>query len=133
MTIRSTKSLTGRTVLLVDDDTDAREPLGDALELAGATVLTAPNGLEALRMLKAGVRPDVMAVDLDMPLMDGQTFCEACDGDPALASIPRVLLTANPYAAFFHSRALVVLGKPVDVVQVIDTLARMCDAQPLAA
>lgn len=133
MTIRSTKSLTGRTVLLADDDSDARCLLADALELAGARVLTAGNGLEALRVLADGARPDAMLVDLDMPLMDGQTFCERCDADDALARIPRVLLTANPYAAFFHSRALMVLGKPADVAQVIDHLARVCDAQPLAA
>lgn len=41
--------------------------------------------------------------------------------------------STNPYAAFFHSRALWVLAKPADVVEVIDSLARMCDARPLAA
>ncbi|MBL8956859.1 MAG: response regulator [Myxococcaceae bacterium] len=124
--------LVGRTVLLVDDDTDARAAFEELLTTVGCKVLTAANGLDALDLLKAGARPAVMVVDLEMPLMDGQRFCEACDKNSSFASIPRVLLTANPYAAFFHSRAYRVYSKPADTGAVLASLATVC-ALPRAA
>lgn len=131
MATRST--LEGQTILLVDDDKDVREAIADALGQAGCTVITAANGVEALELLRRGARPHAMLVDLDMPLMDGRTFCETCDRDSELWRIPRVLLTANPYAAFFHSRAWMVLAKPVDMSRVVESLSTVLGSHRLAA
>ncbi|MBK7864593.1 MAG: response regulator [Archangiaceae bacterium] len=125
--------LTGCTILVIDDDADARELLAEALRHAGCTVLGAANGLEALAQLEQGAKPAAMLVDLDMPLMDGRVFCEYCDAVPALAAIPRVLLTGNPHAAFFLSRARRVLSKPADTDLVLETLCLVCQPVALAA
>lgn len=120
-------------MLVVDDDKDTRDALVDVLGHFGCTVLTAGNGVEALEVLKKGQRPDAMLVDLDMPLMDGRVFGEACDAEPELAAIPRVVLTANPYAAFYLSRARMIIDKPFDPKRVVEALAMVCDVMPVAA
>lgn len=58
--------------------------------------MTMRNGLEALEYLRLGGRPAAILVDLHMPLMDGESFCVACDADPRLGKIPRLLISANP-------------------------------------
>jgi hypothetical protein len=64
-------------VLVVEDDPDIRDFVADALSIDGYAVLTAGNGLEALRLLDEQ-RPDVVLLDLRMPVMDGPTFARRC-------------------------------------------------------
>ena len=92
-----------RSILLVDDDEALRDVLTEALIDEGFTVSSSANGLEALTTLRAGLRPDVILLDLMMPIMDGWAFREEQSRDPALASIPVVVVTA------VHS-----LHKPID-------------------
>lgn len=62
-------------VLIVDDDPDVRESLRDAIESSGPfAVITAENGRRALDLLEGGARPDVILLDLSMPVMDGRAF-----------------------------------------------------------
>jgi len=125
--------LSGRTVLVVDDCSDTRTVLCEALEGEGATPIPAGDGVEAMKLLLEGLRPSAMLVDLDMPLMDGRLFCEACDASEELRAIPRVILTGNPHAAFFMSRAMLVLPKPVDVGEMLGTLGMVCRVLKRAA
>jgi CheY-like chemotaxis protein len=83
-------------VLIVDDDRDIRETLGDLLHDEGFDVEAAWNGESALARLQAGFRPDVIVLDIMMPRMDGLTFRSLQRSHPALASIPVVGLTAFP-------------------------------------
>ena len=83
-----------RSVLVVDDDAALREALADALTDEGYAVSACVNGLEALVALRAGLRPDVIVLDLMMPVMDGWRFREEQARDPDLASIPVVVITA---------------------------------------
>lgn len=64
-------------VLVVDDDPDIRDFVADALSIDGYAVITAADGLEALRLLDER-RPDVVLLDLRMPVMDGPTFARRC-------------------------------------------------------
>jgi CheY-like chemotaxis protein len=64
-------------VLVVDDDADILELVADTLGFEGYEVSIALNGLEALRSLDAR-RPDVVLLDLRMPVMDGPTFARRC-------------------------------------------------------
>jgi CheY-like chemotaxis protein len=125
--------LWGREVLVVEDDSDVRSVLCEALEAEGARPLAAAHGVEALKLLMEGARPAAMRVDLDLPLMDGRLLCEACDAAEELRAIPRVIVTGNPHAAFFMSRALLVLPKPVDVAEVLATLGTVCRVLKRAA
>ncbi len=86
---------TGAAVLLVDDDVDILEALAMALEAAGYATLAAHNGMEALALLRSGVRPCVILLDLMMPIMSGWAFREEQLRDPELASLPVVVLTGD--------------------------------------
>src|SRR2546425_196034 len=63
-------------VLVVEDEESIREVIRDVLEDRGFLVKAAPNGAEALRMLET-VRPDVVVLDLLMPVMHGWDFMES--------------------------------------------------------
>ena len=62
-------------VLIVDDTPDCLEPLARLLQLSGHAVQCATDGMEALASL-ARTRPDVIVLDLMMPVMDGVSFLE---------------------------------------------------------
>lgn len=80
-------------VLIVEDDVDTRHRLRSMLERDGWTVTEAENGLEGLLALETR-RPDVVLLDLTMPVMDGFTFLERLREQPDCALLPVVVLTA---------------------------------------
>lgn len=112
------------TVLVVDDDPESLAAATDLLQSAGYSVITANNGLQALQELQAGLRPRAMLIDLSMPTMDGRTFCEICDTEPAYAKIPRIIVSADRNARAMRYRARAVMPKPVDGTALLDTLVR---------
>ena len=79
-------------VLIVDDTPDCSDPLARLLRRRGHTVVCAPGGMEALALL-AGFRPDVIVLDLMMPVMDGVSFLEALRGDPERKDIRVVVFS----------------------------------------
>ena len=83
----------GGDVLIVDDDEDTRHRVRDMLERDGWAVAEAENGLEGLKQLEIK-RPDIVLLDLTMPVMDGFTFLEKMRGIPQSADVPVVVLTA---------------------------------------
>ena len=83
-------------VLIVDDDRDIREALGELLADEGFAVEAAWNGAEALKRLRAGLRPNVIILDLMMPVMDGLAFRAVLKETPELARIPVIGVTASP-------------------------------------
>ena len=95
---------TTREVLVVDDDPDSRTLLTLALSGAGYDVATAQNGQEALRAARSH-RPDVILLDLAMPVMDGFAFRAAQLQDPELAGIP-VLCVSGRHDAVEAARDL---------------------------
>jgi two-component system OmpR family response regulator len=74
-------------ILIIDDEAGVRELLSDALKLAGFETLTAADAMVAQTMLRT-VKPDLLIVDINMPLMDGFEFIERIrsngDQTPAL-------------------------------------------------
>lgn len=83
------------TILVVDDSPDMREVLRAVLEGDGYRVDEAANGAEALRYLRQHEPPQLIVLDLMMPVMNGWEFREAQRHDAALASIPVVVFSAN--------------------------------------
>ncbi|MEZ0266602.1 MAG: HDOD domain-containing protein, partial [Phycisphaerae bacterium] len=81
------------TILVVDDMPIFRDPIAAALRLAGHQTAAASNGLEALATARAS-RPDLILLDLAMPVMDGLTCLRAIRADAALVGVPVILLTA---------------------------------------
>lgn len=85
--------MSGRaTVLVVDDDLEWIEVMREILEDEGHVVMTAANGLEALSVARQQ-RPDLVLLDLAMPLMDGRAFLEELRRDASLRDIDVVVLS----------------------------------------
>ena len=81
------------TVLIVDDEPQARELVGEMLEREGFGVLEAGDGATAVR-LAAERRPDLVLLDLVMPGMNGFEVAAGLRRNPATADIPVLVLTA---------------------------------------
>jgi CheY-like chemotaxis protein len=84
-------------VLLVDDYSDAREMYGEYLEYSGYDVIEAANGMEALQRALAD-KPDIILMDLSLPVMDGWEATRRLKADERTAGIPVVALTGHALA-----------------------------------
>ena len=83
----------GGTVLVVDDDPDVRKVLADAFESEGFHVMTAANGMQALHRARDAA-PDVIILDLNMPMMSGDAFLYAWRVGAETHSVPVVAISA---------------------------------------
>jgi two-component system cell cycle sensor histidine kinase/response regulator CckA len=119
------KRAAGRRVLIVEDDTDIREALDGLLSTEGFRVTGCCNGREALDCLHSSSKPDLIVLDLMMPVMDGWQYRVAQKHDPALATIPVVALSADVTAKAAAIDADAYLKKPVDYETLIDTIDRL--------
>ncbi len=86
---------TGPSVLVVEDDRDIRDCIADALDMEGYTVAVCPHGRDALEKLRGGFLPDVILLDLLMPVMSGWEFRQEQLADPLLSRIPVVVVSAS--------------------------------------
>jgi CheY-like chemotaxis protein len=83
------------TVLLIaEDDTDVCAALERIFTRAGFTVMTAPDGMAALRTA-VELHPDVILTDLDMPRLTGLELCQAIRGHHELRDIPVAILSGS--------------------------------------
>src|SRR5262245_38415395 len=112
------------TVLVVDDDNDLRDALSQILEQHDYVVITAENGRAALDQLRHAPRPDVILLDLMMPVMDGVAFRKAQLEDAGVKDIPVILLSAarNTTRQVEMIRPSAWLQKPVKFDRLIDAL-----------
>jgi CheY-like chemotaxis protein len=117
------------TVLIVDDDVDLREGIGELLEDDGYEVATATDGLDALHKLRLGLRPSVILLDLMMPKMNGWEFRQAQMSSQDLKDIPVVVLTAAGLSEAVVKTQLGDVGfvaKPADEPALLDAVRRRC-------
>src|SRR3954468_22414593 len=84
-------------ILVVDDDLDARTMYGFYLKSMGCDVYTATDGSGAIKQAMA-IHPDLIVLDLAMPHVDGWAAAERLRRSPATRSIPIIALTAIPGA-----------------------------------
>ncbi len=84
----------GKRILVVDDDRNLRKIIQTNLELAGYDVTTAASGDEAMRVLDA-MQPDLVVLDVMMPLMDGYEVARRVRRHPSNAHVPIIMLTAK--------------------------------------
>jgi CheY-like chemotaxis protein len=122
-----------RKVLVIDDDDDICDSLRELLEEYGHTVACASNGHEALDLLRGPPPlPDVILLDLMMPVMNGWEFRGQQKRDPSLASIPVVVITATGSA---RERAGLmgveeILLKPIHLDQLLNVIAGATSGPP---
>jgi CheY-like chemotaxis protein len=127
-------SLRGHRVLIVDDDSDAREMLEILLTQYGAEIRASHSSQEALEVL-AQWHPDVMVSDIGMPGEDGYSLIEKLRAleQGAGGNIPAIALTG--YASPADKQRLLSVGyqfhlsKPVDIDQLIQAIARLAGAR----
>jgi len=113
-------------ILVVDDDPTVRELVARHLERAGFAVTTAKGGQDGLRLARE-LRPAAVTLDIMMPDLDGWTVLAAMKGDPALASIPVVLMTiVEEKNRGYALGAADYLVKPVDRSKLVEALRHIC-------
>src|ERR1051325_6252526 len=122
------------TVLVVEDDFDLRDALVPILEYEGHRVVSAANGKEALERLRTMPPPSLILLDLMMPVMDGEQFRAQQLRDPALASIPVVVVSAHASA---EERAALLgaagcVKKPFEIEDLLEQVRRS-SRSPVAA
>ena len=112
-------------VLVIDDEPPLREIMADALTAEGYRVTTAGNGAEALERL-ADDRPDLIVLDLRLPVLDGWTFIDRFRA-LAGAEVPIISISAAmSQLTADHLRQLgvrVCLSKPFDLEQLARSVA----------
>lgn len=81
-------------ILLVEDDSAIREGVAECLAAEGYEVGQAAHGKEALEWLRREGRPQLVVVDLVMPVMNGAELISRMRADPSLKGVPLVLMTA---------------------------------------
>jgi CheY-like chemotaxis protein len=106
----------GHRIMVIEDDPDFREALIAGLEHEGYDVVAATDGRAGLELLRWGVVPRVILLDLMMPVMDGWEFRRHQLADAELASIPVIVMSADRRARRLAECPGVqaVLAKPVD-------------------
>jgi CheY-like chemotaxis protein len=121
--------LQGLRLLVVEDDETILASLSDLLREEGATLVTAANGRDALATLRATEPPDLILLDLMMPVMDGWEFRVAQRADRALAGIPIIALSADSSAKARAIAADAYLRKPIDVPGLVTSIRGVIDSR----
>jgi CheY-like chemotaxis protein len=119
-------------ILVVEDDADVRDALADVLQARGYHVFAAPNGVEALaRLQQEALRPDVILLDLMMPLMNGWELLDHLAADAWRANVPVVVITAQPnVTADLPDSVAAVLHKPLPLARLLETIEKLCHQMP---
>lgn len=113
-------------VAIIEDDAEFRNMLRELLEEEHYRVVAVGNGAEALETLRGQSLPNVILLDVSMPVMDGFDFLRFRNDDPQLSAVPVVLVTnAKP-----HERPTVgvndVVRKPIDIDEILFAIKRYC-------
>ncbi len=112
-------------VLVVDDDSGIRDSLAECLASEGYLVDLAQNGAEAIERVRER-RPNLIVVDLLMPVMNGYQFLAQLRADPATGGIPVVLMTgATPRAGQPLPAADALLPKPFELEDLLAAVRRL--------
>jgi CheY-like chemotaxis protein len=111
-------------ILLVEDIPDSREFMKHFLEMEGNQITEAVNGKEAIEYAQKE-QPDIILMDLDLPIMNGLTATRHIKQIKSCFSIPIIAITGYPKA--LHDIAVdvgceAVIGKPVDFNELMQVL-----------
>jgi CheY-like chemotaxis protein len=123
-----------RTILIVDDDESIRRLIATTLEdVSGYRMSEAGDGEEAMRRARE-VRPSIVFLDIDMPLLNGIEACRRMKSEPATADATIVMLTGDSeQAAELEARragADLFLTKPFSPLHLLRLVDRLGDRPP---
>lgn len=108
------------TVLIAEDNLDARDVMSELLQANGFTILVAQDGEEALEILKSH-KPDVVLTDIDMPHIDGLTLCHQIKQNPHTSDIPLILISGRP-PIYQPDSVFDVVQKPILTEELLSSL-----------
>jgi CheY-like chemotaxis protein len=113
-------------MLVAEDDSAIRDLLTEALEAAGFRVSSVSDGFAALNEVRR-VPPDVIVLDLGLPLMDGQEFMDAWRTVDSLPHVPVLVLSASSELPHLLARVGVQghITKPFDVDTVVEAVEKL--------
>jgi two-component system cell cycle response regulator DivK len=115
-------------VLVVDDVPDGREMLSEYLVFRGFNVSEAENGSEAIEIARR-IRPNVILMDLSMPVMDGWEATRRLRADLTTRDTIIVAVTAHAFSPEQESARLagcdLVIAKPYDLTRLAEALHRL--------
>lgn len=118
--------MAGYRIMVVDDDPDVRFVVSSLLSLEFETT-QALNGLDALEKIERH-DPDLLLLDVNMPVMNGLSCCSAIQRNPQFENLPVIFLTANSGEAFrsaaMKAGAFDYILKPFDTAELIATIHR---------
>jgi PAS domain S-box-containing protein len=119
-------SLSGRRILVVDDDQEGRDLISAVLRQAGASVTAVDSAASALQFLDY-MQPDMVITDIAMPEMDGYALQRRLRERNKLAATPIIALTAFPASAVSADEKAfdLYLRKPIDPFELTETLSRL--------
>ncbi|MFA5147819.1 MAG: response regulator [Candidatus Omnitrophota bacterium] len=121
-----------KTILIVDDEEDLVKVTTFRLKSLGYNVAVGVNGQEALNLIKEK-RPDLVLLDLRLPVMDGRDVCKAVKADPELEDIPIVMFTASTQQISVQAKEAGADGflvKPFEQEQLIAVLDKFLKGGP---
>ncbi|WP_087016826.1 response regulator [Thaumasiovibrio subtropicus] len=123
---QASKQLTGIHILLVEDNPTNQAVATELLKEEGASIDLAENGLEALDYLRANERPDIVLMDLQMPVMDGYSATERIRLELGFSDLPIVAMTANALPQDRQACLNVGMndhvGKPFEIGHLVNTI-----------
>ncbi len=125
--------MSGKYVLIVDDDPDLVETVAMMLESKGFEVGKAYDGIEGEESIKKR-RPDVLVLDVMMPRKNGYQLCKELKSNKWTSDIPVILLTAVgeavPTTSYSHAEGMALeaedfIPKPVDAATLVEAVVRL--------
>ena len=116
---------TRKRVLVVEDEADIREMLSGVLNEEGYEVLSAVHGQDALNKLERGFNPNVILLDLMMPVLNGFELLRVLYRTPRWSSIPVVIVTASQGWDAIDLGSSAIIPKPFDLDVLLLTLRRL--------
>ncbi len=111
--------------LIVDDSADLRLLLSKALENEGMSPFTADDGQDAIDKISAHGNPDIILLDLMMPVMDGFEFLKWKNNQADLANCPVIILSASTHNKLPEG-ATAFLQKPINLNKLVDLIETHC-------
>jgi two-component system response regulator MprA len=124
-------AVTHKRILLIDDNPGTREAISMLLASSGYCVALAGNGADALQRLREHRKPDLILLDLAMPVLGGHEFRRLQQQDADLAAIP-VLVVSGTERAEEEAAGLGAAGclrKPVETGRLLDAIRRCLEAR----
>jgi CheY-like chemotaxis protein len=122
------EKLKNKTVLIADDDRRNTFALSSYLESLDMKIVVSENGREAIAAMKNGLRPDIILMDMMMPVMDGYETLNALKKDEVLRKIPVIAVTARAMKGdrekCMNAGAWDYISKPINMHGLIDKITQ---------